>query len=472
MNNLSIPEKLELLRSLETLDYIKSGRKVDTIFATEEVRSQYPKHMEWIKATSDHSQVLALGANRCGKTVLGAFAITCFLTGVYPDWWNGIRFDTPVNIWVAGISNRTVRDILQFELLGPIDDLGTGMIPRDNIGPYSKSSGVSDLIDVIDVLHTSGGRSTLGFKSYESGRKSFQGTAKQIIWLDEECPQEIFEECLLRTMTTSGVVLLTFTPLFGMTQLVQDFISAEDNSGKATISINWDDCGHLTKKQKDAMFLALPPHQRDARSKGIPSLGAGAIYPVLEDNFVIASFEIPKHWKKVAGFDVGWNWTACVWLAIDPESDTMYIYSSYKQGEQLPLFHADALKARGKWIPICIDPAARGRSQIDGMKIIDQYKEHGLNLSIANNSVEAGIYSVWEALSTGKLKIFNTMPNILEEFRMYRRDTKGKVVKSNDHLMDAMRYAVMTKDKATTDLVKVVDPYQYTTINQGTRVTL
>ena len=473
MNNLSIPEKLELLRNLESLDYLKSGRKIKSIFATEENRTGYPKHIELINSSREYNQLLALGANRCGKTVLGAFAITCWLTGDYPSWWEGKRFDGPIDVWVAGISNKTVRDILQLELLGPIDDLGTGMIPRDSIGKFSKASGVSDLMDVIDIKHVSGGMSTLGFKSYESGRKSFQGTAKHVVWLDEEVSDpEIFDECLLRTMTVDGIVMMTFTPLFGMTQLVQDFMSSREDSGKKTVTITWDDCAHLTEKQKKEMFLALPPHQRDARSKGIPNLDSGAIYPVIEESFVIAPFEIPKYWPRLYGMDVGWNWTAVIWIAKDPESGVCYAISEHKQGEEKPLFHADAIKSRGKWIHGVIDPASRGRSQIDGIKLMDQYKDQGLILEVANNAVEAGIYEVWEGLSSGKIKVFNSLVSFMDEFRIYHRDSKGKIAKKNDHLMDAFRYVIMSKDKATTNLVKVADPYLFNTVNQGTRVTL
>ncbi len=134
------------------------------------------------------------------------------------------------------------------------------------------------------------------------------------------------------------------------------------------ITCTWQQVGHLDQDEIDEMFKALPPHQRDARSKGIPSLGSGAIYPVPESDFVIQPFVLPKHYK-----------------------------------------HA-----------------------------------YGLNVQPADNAVEAGLYAVWERLSTGRLKVFNTCTSLLDEYRIYRRDEKGRIVKDNDHIMDALRYLVMS----------------------------
>jgi hypothetical protein len=55
------------------------------------------------------------------------------------------------------------------------------------------------------------------------------------------------------------------------------------------------------------------PHQIDARLKGIPVLGVGLIYPILEPEFVVDPFPILNYWPKVNALDVGWNKTAAVW---------------------------------------------------------------------------------------------------------------------------------------------------------------
>jgi phage terminase large subunit-like protein len=178
-------------------------------------------------------------ANRVGKTFgLGGFETSYHLTGDYPHWWDGRRFERPIKAWAAGKTNETTRDIVQATLLGAISFEGsrklvdgTGIIPGDRLGldagQLTWKQGVSDLVDTIKIKHVSGGWSELGLKSYQQGRGSFEGTARHVIWLDEEPKSDIYEECLTRTATTQGIILLTFTPLEGLSQVVMEFMPKE-----------------------------------------------------------------------------------------------------------------------------------------------------------------------------------------------------------------------------------------------------
>lgn len=222
----------------------------------------------------------------------------------------------------------------------------------------------------------------------------------------------------------------------------------EVTDSKYTVTAGWDDVPHLDAKTKAELLASTPPYLREARSKGIPTLGSGAIYPISEREVVVDPFVIPAYFRRVYGLDVGWRRTAVIWLAYDPGNDIAYAYAEHYRGEAEPTIHATAIKARGDWIPGVIDPAARGRLQDDGKRLYAMYQELGLNLSLAKNEVEAGLYAVWERLSTGRLKIFKTMQNTLYEYRGYHRDEKGKIVKEDDHAMDALRYAVLALDLA------------------------
>jgi hypothetical protein len=210
------------------------------------------------------------------------------------------------------------------------------------------------------------------------------------------------------------------------------------------VQIGWDEAPHISDAAKAELLAATPPYLRDARSKGVPSLGSGAVYPVGESEIVVEPFEIPKYWPKGYGMDVGWNRTAACWFAHDRESDVLYLYSEHYQGQAEPSVHAEAIKARGQWLRGVIDPASKGRGQADGTQLLERYQSLGLNLSVADNGVEAGIFEVWQRLSSGRLKVFRSCVNFLTEYRMYRRDEKGKVVKANDHAMDASRYFCMS----------------------------
>lgn len=211
-----------------------------------------------------------------------------------------------------------------------------------------------------------------------------------------------------------------------------------------TVNATWDDVPHLDEKTKAELLESTPPHLRDARAKGIPSLGSGAIYPVAMSEVECKPFAIPAFWPRAYALDVGWNRTAAVWGAKDPSDDTVYLYAEHYRGQEVPAVHAEAIKARGRWIKGAIDPAARGRQQSDGTKLIETYRALDLNLVEAVNEVEAGLYEAWQRLTTGRLRIFSTLQNLKAEYQMYRRDEHGKVIKAHDHLMDAMRYLIMT----------------------------
>lgn len=447
-------EMLEAVRIQEELGRRRSGRKLATYYPDEGPlhRELYPKHLEFFRLGASKRERLFLAANRIGKTEgAGGYELTCHLTGLYPAWWTGRRFSRPNNWWAAGDTRETVRDILQLKLLGKRGEFGTGLIPREAIERTAPGF-IPDAIQAIWVRHVSGSLSVVQFKSYDQGREAFQGTEQDGIWLDEEPPVDVYTECLLRTMTNNGIVMLTFTPLRGMSEVVLAFLpggaAPEKQDGpKAVVSATWDDVPHLTAQAKSDLWAAIPPFQRDARSKGLPQLGAGLIYPVPESTIVVPSFEIPKHWKRSYGLDVGWKRTAVIWGADDPETDMEYWYSEQYLAEEPPAVHASGIKTRGQ-LPGAIDPASRGRTQTDGKRLIDEYREQGLDLTEAVNAVEAGLLHLWERFSTGKTKIFSNLSHTLAELRLYRRDERGKVVKENDHAMDAGRYRSMTRNIA------------------------
>lgn len=228
-----------LARALETLEQADRRKKFQNLFPDEGPyrRELYPIHCEFFKSGAQYRERLLMAANRFGKTLAAGYEVSCHLTGRYPHWWEGRRFDHPIDAWAAGDTNETTRDIIQKTLLGEttwVDGRkchdGVGIIPHDCHGAVRWKTGVTDLVDYIDIKHESGGWSRLGFKSYDQGRRVFQGTARHLVWLDEECPMDVYGECLIRTATTNGIMLLTFTPLLGMSELVRSFLQPDTGS--------------------------------------------------------------------------------------------------------------------------------------------------------------------------------------------------------------------------------------------------
>ena len=204
-------------------------------------RHKYQKHLEFFKAGSTYRERGAMCANRVGKSLgMGGYETACHLMGEYPEWWEGRRFHGPVQAWAAGKTNESTRDIIQKILLGEVTPsnvegpsrrlTGTGLIRGDRlIQPPVWKAGSVNLVDEIKVKHASGRTSSLGLKSYKQGRGSFEGTARHVIWLDEEPSIEIYSECLIRTATVpgdpgGGMIMLTFTPIEGMTEVAMNFM--------------------------------------------------------------------------------------------------------------------------------------------------------------------------------------------------------------------------------------------------------
>lgn len=242
--------------------------------------------------------------------------------------------------------------------------------------------------------------------------------------------------------------------------------------------IAWGDAPHLnpphvSQEEIDAAYAALPPHMREARSKGIPSIGSGAVYPVSDSNIVCEPFEIPNWWGRACGLDVGWRVTAAVMGAFDPAHDIIYITHEYYSRENEPPVHAAGLLAMMPYpLLVAIDPAAETASQVDGRRLAREYRKLGLDILPANNAVEAGIHAVLVRMQTGRLKVFSSCTEWFKEKRMYRRKGEmatglaaqsdkamGQIVKQNDHLMDGTRYMVYTNGvwRQSPDLVADVD---------------
>src|ERR1700694_1291350 len=89
-----------------------------------------PKHIAFFKAGATHMEGAAIAANRVGKTWgIGGYETTVHLTGDYPPWWEGRRFNRPGDVWAAGDTRETPRDIVQPPLMGPISAIAPALIP-------------------------------------------------------------------------------------------------------------------------------------------------------------------------------------------------------------------------------------------------------------------------------------------------------------------------------------------------------
>jgi phage terminase large subunit-like protein len=221
----------------------------------------YPKQIEFHSARCADGKLaverLFMAGNQLGKTKAGGCEAAMHLTGRYPSWWQGRRFDKGIVMWASGVTGVSTRDNPQRYLLGRPGGYGTGTIPADDIISVKAGMGVPDSVDNVRVKHVSGDESILYFKSYEQGREKWQGESLNAIWFDEEPPENIYSEGLTRLAATGGIAFITFTPLLGMSNVVIRFLK-DKPPGSAVTTMTIDDARHYSPEERAAVIARYP----------------------------------------------------------------------------------------------------------------------------------------------------------------------------------------------------------------------
>ena len=463
---MSLERKVEILRELKKRERFNKIESFDP----------YPFQKRFFDSTLDSRQLLLMAGNRVGKSLAGGVLLSYALTGLYPSWWKGRRFKNPVMAWAAGVSNESVRDIVQAELLGNPDDpeaWGSGWIPKHLIVKSERKPGVPNAKSTVLIKHISGGNSTLQFKAYEQTVSKFMGRSLDLIWLDEEPSRDIYSQCVTRTLSTRGTVYMTFTPESGMTETVAAFMN-QIKPGQSLTNASWDDAtenvktvlhgtpGHLNEAVMEQILSSYAPFEREMRRYGRPSIGSGLVFPVDETKIICEPISIPDHWVKIAGIDFGFDHpTAVVWVAWDRDEDVVYVYDCYRQAKAPPHIHAAAIRTRPHWISVAWPHDGNRRDSMGNPGLAEQYRNAGVNMlpfhfenppaigeKKGGNSIEVGIMEMLQRMEDGKFKVFSTLGDWFQEFRMYHRKD-AKIVPLRDDLMSATRYSVQSLRFAT-----------------------
>lgn len=393
------------------------------------------------------------GGNRSGKTHAELREDVAHTTGLYNENWKGYRFEEPINCWIGGKDSALIAETIQKDLLGDRELNLRGMI-HPSLIKEKRRSGNSSMYRTVYVRHVSGGCSKITFKSYEEGREAFQAGKIHLAHLDEEPPFNIYQECKMRTMATNdkarGMIMVSSTSLKGRSEFVNYF--RRDRHPEEVVDsrwhslIRWDETIHLPAEEKKRLIAGMSPHEIEARTNGVEWAGSGLVYPVPESTIICDPFEIPDHWARVYAIDFGWNHPAFLFGAHDRDNNCWYFYAENSVPKRTPDGHASALQSFGiNWIPAVYDPAGKGSQQADGRVPLNLYKEAGFkNLYPANNSKEEGILKTLQMMYSGQLKIMSNLVKTRAELSSYLRDDDGIPYKIDDHLMDCMRYIIMS----------------------------
>ena len=424
----------------------------------------YPKQQAFFDMGSAFRERLFMAGNQLGKSEAGAFEMAVHLTGDYPDDWLGHRFDRPITAWAAGESTLSVRDIGQTKLCGIPgieNSLGTGMIPKSAFkGNPALARGVANAYDTIFVEHRTNGAvngiSTLSFKSYEQGRGKFQGPPIDLIWLDEESPQDIYSECLARISATKGRIYTTFTPLKGLSTVVKRFLEEQSpDRGQVTMTIH--EALHFTDEERKKIIAGYASWERACRTMGVPMMGEGRVFMLAEELIQEAPLSyVPLHWPKLWGLDFGIGHPfAAVLIAWDKDNDVIHVINAIRMQADdnsiTPINHAAAMLPIGAAVPVAWPHDGTHREKGSGETLAAIYRKHKL-LMLASHatwpdggiSTEAGITEMDERFRSGRLRVAAQLSDWFEEFRFYHRKD-GLIVKVKDDLLSATRIAIMGK---------------------------
>lgn len=430
----------------------------------------YPWQVKFHNAGAKFNERAVICANQTGKTRTCSAEVAIHLTGKYPPWWTGHKFTKP-NDWIAcGNTNEDVRNIQQKALLGMMEEGlrtpgGTGWIPKDLIGSCGfRQCGIPNVVDTVRIKHVSGGDSILMFKSYEQGAVKFQGLELDGAWMDEEPPlhlDDIFSEIRTRLITRNGYLMFSRTPLFGMSKIIRHFL--DGGPGIWWIAATWEEAPHLSKEVQERYSQTYLDYEVDARTKGVPMLGSGGVYPVPDELIAIDPFPIPDYFRRINGIDFGITHAfALVCVAYDADTDVIYVYDCHKQTGETTSYHAQSIKSRGQWIPVSFPHDGLAREKGTGTTLKAQFMAHGVNMLPVHathedlekvqhgKTREPATMDLLDRMRTGRFKVFRHLHEWFQEKRMLHRKD-GKIVARDDDLESATRYACMMLRYAVSD---------------------
>ena len=276
---------------------------------------------------------------------------------------------------------------------------------------------------------------------------SLEGVHVHAAWMDEagQMKREAWDVVLRRVGFYNGRVLITTTP-YNLGWLKTEFYDRwkAGDSNYDVIQFPSIENPYYPREEFERAKRDLPDWMFRMFYLGEFARPEGLVYDCFNPSVhLVEPFDIPKDWPRVIGVDFGYNNPfAAIWLAVDPDNN-VFAYKEYYQREKLPSEAGEEIKrmCEGERIDAVVCDPSRPEA-------IEELRQLGLPAQSGNNVVLHGIQKVSEKMQSKQLFFFRGLENTLNEIEAYSwKVTNGakqeQPVKEFDHLMDAMRYAIM-----------------------------
>jgi phage terminase large subunit-like protein len=441
-----------------------------------EALAQYkplPKLEGWHK--SDAMFRILIGGNRAGKTTCGAVEASWWATGEHP------YLDTPCPCKILATENTwaLVADPMWIKLSQPrgLKLVGESqpILPSRlirSVAYENKALGIPKKVTL-----TNG--STIDFKSSDAGREKFEGAEYDLVWIDEEMANPlIFQEIQRGLVDRGGKLIWTATPLARSRATLDLHEAAHDSESPLSVyeaQVSIYDNPYLDPAARDAFIATIPEDYRPTRIGGEFLILEGLVYNDWGKGHWISRDEFDSlrgQHPSIVSIDPGYAHPCVVlWCLLLPGDPRRVVFHRvfYKR-RQLVSDVVDVIAKHAQHEPIMraiIDPESLKKNQAGGASVFEQYEAEirhrgiknsvtggTLRLDLAVNDIEAGIYKVKEFLKPQEgvpgIRAVDDLAMLRYELGRYRwdeetekKDIPKKPVDKDNHVLDALRYAIM-----------------------------